>query len=73
MSADLQQRVHHEFIARLHFRNQNRPQISTRSSQKKGERALLKQESTLVPHMRMNSPRETLSKGISMSFAAFGS
>jgi len=44
--------VRREFIARLHFRNQNRPQISTRSSQKKGERALLKQESTLVPHMR---------------------
>jgi hypothetical protein len=55
------------------FETKTGREFSTRSSQKKRERALLKQESTLVPHMRMNCPRETLSKGISMSFAAFGS
>jgi hypothetical protein len=58
------------------FETKTGREFSTRSSQKKRERALLKQESTadstLVPHMRMNCPRETLAKGISKSFAAFG-
>ena len=63
-SPHMQQCVHH-FIPRQHFRKQNR----TRFYQKNRERALLKQDPTLLPQMRMNIPNETLSKGMSMPIA----